>query len=55
MDYTFVPDYTVEAEDEDTAFAAFMDAIEKDVAHYRRHGYTQIEYRTLAEILGEES
>lgn len=47
--FTFVPLYEIEAGSESEAFEEFMAAIERDVAHYRRHGSTQIEYITLAE------
>lgn len=52
-EFQFVPNYDVKAATEEEAFAIFMDAIEKDVAHYREFGITQIEYRTLAEILAQ--
>lgn len=42
--YTFQPHYEVEATTEDEAFGLFVEAISRDLQHYRKHGHTQIEY-----------
>ena len=54
-EFLFVPDYAVEADTVQEAFEKAIDAIEKDIEHYREYGTTQIEWVTTDEIAAGET
>ena len=47
--YRFNAEYAVEANSEKEAFDRYLEAIEQDIAHYRKWGYTQIEWTSTAD------